>query len=168
MAILLIEAKKNLDTANLIEKVSALIQGPLAQLEEKATRIEEATASHKEALENATKELHGTLSSTSENIKKAILNVTKVSQDMPKATQPEGMHTYVNAVKTNVPPPLTRLLARGEAQARQILLDRHLYGEIDTLRGLTEAEPVAKAKLTLELIEKDGLTIPQGLTFQSA
>ncbi|KAG1816660.1 uncharacterized protein BJ212DRAFT_1480533 [Suillus subaureus] len=127
MAILLIEAEKNLDTANLIEKFSALIQGPIVQLEEKATRIEEATATHKEALENAVKELRGTLSNSSENIEKAVLNVTKASQDMPKATQPEGMHTYVNAVKTNAPPPLTKLLACGEAQARQILLDRHSY-----------------------------------------
>ena len=42
-------------------------------------------------------------------------------------------------------------------QARQILIDRRSYGEIDTLRGLTEAELVAKAKLTLELVEKDGV-----------
>lgn len=168
MAILLIEAEKNLDAANLIEKFTALIQGPIAQLEEKATRIEEATTTQIEALENAAKELRGTLSNSSESIEKAVQNVTKASQDMPKATHPEGMQTYANAVKTNAPPPLTKLLARGEAQARQILLDRRSYGEIDTLRGLTEAELVAKAKLTLELVEKDGFTIHQGLTFQSA
>ncbi|KAG2065429.1 hypothetical protein BDR04DRAFT_1161481 [Suillus decipiens] len=57
MAILLIEAEKNLDMANLIEKFAALIQGPIVQLEEKATRIEEATVTHKETLENAAKEL---------------------------------------------------------------------------------------------------------------
>ncbi|KAG2746891.1 hypothetical protein P692DRAFT_20738310, partial [Suillus brevipes Sb2] len=57
MAILLIEAEKNLNAANLIDKFSALIQGPIVQLEEKATRIEEATTTHKEALENAAKEL---------------------------------------------------------------------------------------------------------------
>jgi hypothetical protein len=111
MAILLIEAEKNLDAANLIEKFTNLIQGPITQLEEKAMRIEEATATHKEALENAAKELRGTLSNSSENIEKAILNVTKASQDMPKVTQPEGMHSYANAVKTNAPPPLTKLLA---------------------------------------------------------
>ncbi|KAG1767210.1 hypothetical protein EDD22DRAFT_773389 [Suillus occidentalis] len=36
------------------------------------------------------------------------------------------------------------------------------------LRGLTEAELVAKAKLILKLVEKDRIVIPLGLTFQSA
>jgi len=123
IAILLIEAEKNLDAANLIEKVSALIQGPIAQLEKKATRIEEATVAHKIALESAATELHGNLFNSSESIEKVVLNANKVSQDMPKVTQSEGMRTYANAAKSNAPPPLTKLLACSEAQARQILLD---------------------------------------------
>ncbi|KAG2128238.1 hypothetical protein DEU56DRAFT_714620, partial [Suillus clintonianus] len=76
--------------------------------------------------------------------------------------------SYANAVRTNISPPLSKLLARNEAQAKQILIDRRSYGEIDTLRELTEAELVTKAKLAIELVEKDGVTIPSGLSFQSA
>ncbi|KAG1794808.1 uncharacterized protein HD556DRAFT_1236238, partial [Suillus plorans] len=96
------------------------------------------------------------------------MNATTASLDHPKVKSPEGTRTYAHAARTNAPPPLTKILARSEAQARQILIDRRSFGEIDTLRGLTEAELVAKAKLTLELVEKDGVPIPQGLTFQSA
>ncbi|KAG2739588.1 hypothetical protein P692DRAFT_20756005 [Suillus brevipes Sb2] len=168
IAILLIEAEQNLDAAKLIEKVTSLIQGPITQLEEKAAKIAELTEAHKTALESAATELRGNLSNSSESIEKAVLNAATASQDHPTATHPEGTRTYASAVRTNAPPTLTKILARSDAQARQILIDRRSFGEIDTLRGLTEAELVAKAKLTLELVEKDGVVIPPGLTFRSA
>ncbi|KAG2113978.1 hypothetical protein DEU56DRAFT_919656 [Suillus clintonianus] len=172
MAIVLIEAEQNLDMAKLIEKIDALIQGPIAQLEEKAEEIAEATEMHKNALESAVSELRGNLHISSESIEKIVTNATRASQIEnqiePRAERPNGSQSYASVVRNEAPPQLTKILARSEAQAKQILIDKRTYGEVDSLRGLTEAELVAKAKLTIELVERDGTAIPPNIDFCSA
>jgi transcriptional regulator of met regulon len=173
MAILLLEAEQYLDATNLIDKITSLIDGPIAKLENKAEAIADLTESHKAALECAIVEARSQLHNSSESIERAMANVTMAATQLDdagttKARRPEGSYTYANAVQANIPAPLTKILARSEAQTRQILIDRRTTQEVNSLRELTEAELVAKATLTLELIAKEGTEIPPKLSFISA
>jgi len=132
MAILLLEAEQNLDAAKLIDKITELLEGPIALLEDKAELIVATMESHKAALESAVLEVRDQLCTSSEGIERAVVNATLASTQQnnerePNASGPEGPRTYANAVKSNTPPALMKILARSEAQTRQILIDRHSW-----------------------------------------
>jgi len=173
MAILLLEAEQNLDATILIDKITSLIEGPLALLEDKAEAIAEITETHKAALESAVLEVRDQLYNSSEGIERAVINASLIptqqrDPDTMTVKQPEGLHTYANAVRANAPPLLTKILARSEAQTRQILIDRRSLDQLTPLKALTEAELVAKATITIELLRKEGKEVPQDLSFLSA
>ena len=109
MAILLLEAEQNLNAAKLINKITELLEGPIALLEDKAELIAATTESHEAALESAMLEVRDQLYTSSEGIERAVVNATMAStqQDNEWALNvsvPEGPHTYANTVKSNTPP----------------------------------------------------------------
>ncbi|KAG2153358.1 hypothetical protein DEU56DRAFT_726959 [Suillus clintonianus] len=84
---------------------------------------------------------------------------------LPGSNRPQS---YAAVVKANPPLILTKALAKSEAHARQILIDRRSPLYSNTLRDLTEAQLVAKATLAIELMTKDDNNIPEGMVFLSA
>ncbi|KAG1888690.1 hypothetical protein F4604DRAFT_1521298, partial [Suillus subluteus] len=77
--------------------------------------------------------------------------------------------TYAAAAKSAIPGPLTKLLSRTEGQSRQILIDRRsLLMPKDLTSQLTEEQLVSKAKLALEMMNKDDIPTPKELSFISA
>jgi hypothetical protein len=59
-----------------------------------------------------------------------------------------------------MPAPLTRILARSEAQARQILISKRFLTSINSLQEITEAQLGAKAEMTIELLRNAGTEFP--------
>ncbi|KIK37781.1 hypothetical protein CY34DRAFT_92152, partial [Suillus luteus UH-Slu-Lm8-n1] len=67
-----------------------------------------------------------------------------------------------------MPTQLTRILARSEAQTRQILIDRRSILSPNSLKDLMEAQLVSKAAMALELMEQQNIEYPKELLFVSA
>ncbi|KAG1819395.1 hypothetical protein DFJ58DRAFT_850202 [Suillus subalutaceus] len=76
--------------------------------------------------------------------------------------------SYANVAQARQPKPDSSILARSEAQARQILVGRKSMSEISGLKDLTEAELVRKAKQALEGMKEGGLDVPQDASFTCA
>ncbi|KAG2072174.1 hypothetical protein BDR04DRAFT_1014175 [Suillus decipiens] len=76
--------------------------------------------------------------------------------------------TYASAAKTNILTALSKIIAKNEAQARQILIDRWSPIHVNSLHELTEAQLVVKATMAVELMAKMVEDTPKDLTFISA
>lgn len=172
IAYLIYEVDKDIDTENIIVKIKALIGGPIALLDEKVDTFAETLDAHKTKLENTITEVQANLQTSTEGLGKVVENVTTITANCRhspnSAAGSDGPKTYATAVKTNIPPPLTKVMTRNEAQSRHILVDRHSPVHPNSLRELTEAQLVKKASLAIELMEKESIETPKELTFISA
>lgn len=173
IAIVLYDAERAMDMTNIINKIETLIGGPLTIMVEKAEELALSTDKHKEALEEAVKEVRTNLSESLEGIDKATKSATQAIQNHTNTEAihngSEGPRTYAAAAKASIPGPLTKLLSRNEGQTRQILIDRRsLFMPKDATTQLTEAQLVTKAKLAIEMMNKDDIPTPDDLTFVSA
>ncbi|KAG2127208.1 hypothetical protein DEU56DRAFT_742502, partial [Suillus clintonianus] len=123
-------------------------------------------------MENTVKEVRSNIQESVEELVRAAKGASQVTSNQPHVcidnTGSNGPQTYAAAVKTNPPMILTKALAKSEAHARQILIDRRSPFYSNTLKDLTEAQLVAKATLAIELISKDDNNIPKDLVFLSA
>jgi hypothetical protein len=143
IAMVLYDAERMMDMTNIINKIKTLIGGPLTIMVEKAEELVQSTDKHKEALEEAVKEVHTNLSESLERIDKATKNATQAIQNRADSeivhNGSEGPRSYAAAAKVSIPGPLTKLLSRNEGQTRQILIDRRsLFMPKDAITQLTE------------------------------
>lgn len=60
-----------------------------------------------------------------------------------------------------------KALAKSEAQARQILIDRRSPLFANSLKDLTEAQLVAKATMAIEIMSKDNPEVPNKMAVLS-
>ncbi|KAG1731747.1 hypothetical protein EDB19DRAFT_1912340 [Suillus lakei] len=173
IAMVLYDAERTMDMTNIINKIKTLIGSPLTIMVEKAGELVQSTDKHKEALKEAVKEVHTNLSESLEGIDKATKSATQAIQNHTNAEAvcigSEGPRSYTVAVRASIPGPLTKLLSHNKGQTRQILIDRRsLFMPKDTTTQLTEAQLVTKAKLAIEMMNKDDIPMPDNLTFVSA
>ncbi|KAG2757768.1 hypothetical protein P692DRAFT_201858760 [Suillus brevipes Sb2] len=172
LAIMINEVDKEIDTEHIIDKTKALMGGPVATLDEKVDALADMMDSHRAELEKLVVEVRNNLQTSTEGLEKMVENATEVTNQTTPATTIEnrsnGPRSYADATRTNTSPPLTKLLARCEAQARQILIDRRSPLYANSLRELTEAQLVAKATMAVELMAKEKEDLPKDLSFISA
>lgn len=77
--------------------------------------------------------------------------------------------TYAAAARRNVPAAHTRVVARGDARRRQVLIDRDPKAAGDGIHNLSERELVKKATNALDNMGEDGADAPDGgVIFRSA
>jgi hypothetical protein len=172
LAIILHEAEQATDMVKVIDRIEALINGPIALLDEKVDVLADIASTHKTSMDNVVTEVRTQLNNSSEGIEKMVENATLRSAQQTSTSagkeRSEGPLSYAAAAKAGVPLALTKLLARSEAQSRQILIDRRSVLIANSLRELTEAQLVSKASTALELMEQNGIETPKELTFVSA
>ncbi|KIK36749.1 hypothetical protein CY34DRAFT_109403, partial [Suillus luteus UH-Slu-Lm8-n1] len=112
IAYLIYEVDKDIDTENIIAKIKALIGGPIALLDEKVDTFAETLDAHKTKLENTITEVRANLQTSTEGLGKVVENVTTTTANCRhspnSAAGSDGPKTYATAVKTNIPPPLTK------------------------------------------------------------
>jgi hypothetical protein len=120
-AIMTNEIDKEIDTEHIIDKTKTLMGGPVALLDEKVDALADMMDSHRTELEKLVVEVHNNLQSSTEGLEKMVENVTEVANQPAQAITSEqrsnGPRSYADAMRTNTSPPLTKLLARCEAQA---------------------------------------------------
>jgi gas vesicle protein len=157
-AFIIYEAQKDIDTEHIMEKVKALMGGPVATLDEKVDELEDVLAKYKREMEKTVKEVRDNIQTSIEELVKAAKDTSASVSPHPLTTSDapgsNGPRSYAAVVKTNVPPLLTKALAKSEAQSRQILIDRRSPLYANSLKDLTEAQLVAKANMAIELITK--------------
>ncbi|KAG1886671.1 hypothetical protein F4604DRAFT_1675544 [Suillus subluteus] len=141
IAILMNDIDQALDTDHLIDKICALMGGPIATLDEKIKTLEQFTEKHVTALDEAVTKRH------------------------PGS---DGPRSYASVTKAGIPAPLNKILAHSDAQARQILIDRRSVFASNTLKDLSESQLVAKATLALELMKEAGHATPDKISILSA
>ncbi|KAG1718726.1 hypothetical protein EDD22DRAFT_963688 [Suillus occidentalis] len=144
IAIILNEIEQTIDTNNIIDKLSALLGGPVATLDEKVDTLANLAESHATALEK-------TVTEVSKQLAESIVDIGKVAEKTSQTHThthqqneisnggSEGPRSYAAVTKTGIPAQLTKLLSCSEAQSRQILIDRRSYQEANDLKDLTEA-----------------------------
>ncbi|KAG2739812.1 hypothetical protein P692DRAFT_20755281, partial [Suillus brevipes Sb2] len=143
MAIIIHEAEKDLDMEKIIDKIDALIKGPIALLDEKVDTLAEIATTHKSTLAEVVTEVRTQLNNSSEDIGKIVESAKHAASSIPARS--DGPLSYATITKTGIPSPLTKILARSDAQDRQILIDRRSVLIANSLKELTEAQLVAKA-----------------------
>ncbi|KAG2742527.1 hypothetical protein P692DRAFT_20673938, partial [Suillus brevipes Sb2] len=175
IAIILNEIEQTIDTNNIIDKLSALLGGPVATLDEKVGTLANLAESHATALEKTVTEVSKQLAESIVDIGKAVEKTSQThthththQQNENSNGGSEGPRSYAAVTKTGIPAQLTKLLSRSEAQSRQILIDRRSYQEANDLKDLTEVQLVAKAELALELMSKAGIELPENIAILSA
>ncbi|KIK34515.1 hypothetical protein CY34DRAFT_17660 [Suillus luteus UH-Slu-Lm8-n1] len=143
MAIIIHEAEKDLDMEKIIDKIDALIKGPIALLDEKVDALAEIATTHKSTLSEVVTEVCTQLHNSSEDIGKIVESAKHASNPAPLRS--DGPLSYAAITKAGIPAPLTKILARSDAQDRQILIDRRSVLIANSLKDLTEAQLVVKA-----------------------
>ncbi|KAG1832875.1 hypothetical protein DFJ58DRAFT_750333 [Suillus subalutaceus] len=146
------EVQKNINAEEIIEKVGALMGGPVATLDEKVEAFEEVLEKYKSEMEKVITEVRTNFQTSTEELvkaaKSASTSVPQSGQTTDTTSGSNGPRSYAEAAKTNPSPILTKVLARSE--------------------DLTEAQLVAKAALAIELLTKDNEDTPTNLAFLSA
>jgi gas vesicle protein len=175
LAYLVHEVDKDIDTGNIITKIQDLMGGSIAALEEKVDQLEDTTKKQKEEIEKVIGEVSEKIKESTEKLGKTVEKAetistaqTQISQQTTHTQGSDGPKSYAAATKSNIVFSLKKILAKNEAQARQIMIDRRSPIHVNSLRELTEAQLVAKATLAIELMEKEGANIPKDLNFISA
>jgi hypothetical protein len=172
MAFVLFEIDREIDVQSIVQKIQALMGGPVATLDEKVDELEKTIEKHKSALEYTATEVSKQLNSAILNISQASENATAVRHNTPTShrdvTEQRGQRSYAAATKEGIPTPLVRVLARSEAQACQILIERRSLNFTNMLINLTEIQLVTKANLAVEAMTKEDTDIPQNIKFLSA
>ncbi|KAG1765682.1 hypothetical protein EDD22DRAFT_950984 [Suillus occidentalis] len=163
-AFIIYEAQKDIDMEHIIEKVKELMGGPVATLDEKVDELEDVLAKYKLEMEKTVKEVRDNIQTSVEELVKAAKDTSASVLPHPQTTSEapgsNGPRSYAAVVKTNVPPLLTKALAKSEAQSRQILIDRRSPLYTNSLKDLTEAQLVTKANMAIELITKGNKDTP--------
>lgn len=167
IALIIQEVDTEIDTENIIEKVKALIGGPIATLDEKVETLTETIDAQKKTLESIT-EVRTNLKTSAEDLEKIAGNMKSTTPQRTSNARSDGPRTFADAAKTNIPTPLTKVLARSEAQARQILVDRRSQLFTNSLKNLTEVQLVAKATLAVEQMTVEKIALPTSMNFISA
>ncbi|KIK35979.1 hypothetical protein CY34DRAFT_781156, partial [Suillus luteus UH-Slu-Lm8-n1] len=172
LAYVIYEAQKDINIEHVTDKVKALLGGPVATLDEKVDQLEDVIVKHRREMEKTVTEVRENIQSSMVELVKAVKDASTHNthpHNAPTETQrSDGSRSYAAAARANTPPLLTKVLAKSEAQSRQILIDRRSPFHANSLKDLTEAQLVAKATLAIELLTKDEVATPQGLTFLSA
>jgi len=175
LAYLVHEVDKDIDTVNIIMKIQGLMGGLVATLEEKVDQLEDTTKKQKEEIEKVIEEVSDKLRESTEKLGKAVEKAETISIAQTQPSQhamhmkgSDGPKSYMAAAKSNIVFSLKKILAKNEAQVRQILIDRQSPIHINSLRKLTEAQLVAKATLAIELMGREGVNIPKDLNVISA
>ncbi|KAG1851878.1 hypothetical protein DFJ58DRAFT_746220 [Suillus subalutaceus] len=174
-AFIIYEVQKDIDTEHIIEKVKALMGGPVATLDEKVDALEDVLVKYNKEMEKTVTEGHDNIQTTVEELAKAAksasANPPRHSQTTSDIPGSNGPRSYAAVTKSNTSPLLTKALAKSEAQSRQILIDRRSPLYANSLKDLTEAQLVAKATVAIKLITKDNEDnedMPKSLVFLSA
>ncbi|KIK42493.1 hypothetical protein CY34DRAFT_12340 [Suillus luteus UH-Slu-Lm8-n1] len=172
IAILLHEASQTSNIEQVLNKIEAMVKGPIVTLEANINTLSDLTTMHKAAFEGTTTEVRDQVNLTSKGIEKAVVVAIQKSNQQ-QANSPaalrgsDGQSTYVEAAKAGMPTQLTRILAQSEAQTRQILIDRRFILSPNSLKDLMEAQLVSKAAMALELMEQQNIEYPKELLFIS-
>jgi hypothetical protein len=115
--------------------------------------------------------VHNKLDESTEKLRKMVEKVeaptANCMQTGNRVKGSDGPKTYASTAKTNIPTALSKIIAKNEAQARQILIDRWSLIHVNSLCELTEAQLVAKAAMAVELMAKMVKDTPKDLTFIS-
>ncbi|KAG2739613.1 hypothetical protein P692DRAFT_201873047 [Suillus brevipes Sb2] len=158
------EVEQTINTNQLVEKITALMGGPIATLDKKVEALSEFTDKQTTALDKAMNEVREHITESSNGLEKAIEGAIQAK----KTETPSGPLSYASVTKTGMPTPLTRLLSCSEAQARQILISKRFITGVNTLRDLTEVQLVAKAEIAIELLKNSGMALLTNMAVLSA
>ncbi|KAG2110709.1 hypothetical protein DEU56DRAFT_749773, partial [Suillus clintonianus] len=142
-------------------------------------RLEKAADAHDgkiAALDSFVNEVRDSIDSAMARLEKAVEKTVEATHETniethatnPDSTNMNQARTYSNALQSRLPKPDSSTLARSEAQARQILVDRKSLSETSGLKDLSEAELVRKANKALEDMKADKKDVPQDAAFTSA
>ncbi|KAG2133230.1 uncharacterized protein EDB93DRAFT_1254897 [Suillus bovinus] len=171
-AFILHEDSQTCGINNILTKVDSLIKNPIEKLENNVKALTQLVEMQKTTMEETVKEVHNQMNMSPEGIEKALESaIQKTNQQSRLQTElrgSEGPRTYADAIKAGTPAQLTKILARNEAQTRQILIDRRSLLSPNSLRDLTESQLVTKASMALELMTQQNIKYPQDLSFVSA
>jgi hypothetical protein len=162
------EIEQTINTNRLVDKITALMGGPIATLDEKVEALSEFTEKQTAALDKAMNEVRDHITVSSKGIEKAVEGAIQAKHTETLPNQSKGPISYASVTKTGMPAPLTRILSRSEAQAKQILISKRFITGINTLRDLTEAQLVAKAGMAIELLKNTGADLPVNMAIISA
>jgi hypothetical protein len=131
LAYLVHEVDEDIDTGNIIMKIQDLMGGPIAALEEKVDQLEDMTKKQKEEIEKVIGEVSEKLKESTEKLGKMVEKAetistvqTQISQQTMHTQGSDGPKSYAAAAKSNIVFSLKKILAKNEAQARQIMIDR--------------------------------------------
>jgi hypothetical protein len=158
LALMIHDVNSDLDTENVISTIKTFLGGPIATLDKKVDQFEDTVKAHKETTEKTIEEVCNKLDESTEKLGKMVEKVEALTANCMQTANgvkgSDGPKTYASAAKTNIPTALSKIIAKNEAQARQILIDRRSPIHVNSLRELTEAQLVAKATMAVELMAK--------------
>ncbi|KAG1879041.1 hypothetical protein F4604DRAFT_1998595 [Suillus subluteus] len=172
IAIILNEVEQTIDTNNIIIKLAALLGGLVATLDEKmdtfTTSVDKQIEVLEKTVQEVSKQLENSVTGLGEAVEQVTLLPKQAQQNTEENSESQGPCSYAVATKMGIPTPLTKLLSRSEAQARQILIDRRSLQSNNDLKELTEVQLVTKAELALELMSKARTKLLENISILSA
>lgn len=115
-------------------------------------------------------EIHGATEKFTTAAQEVIDNIPEPTptQDSNPATQPEPSMSYAAKTRQSIPPAHAAAISKGNANEKQVLVERAPGIEDNGLSDLTEKELVEKAKTSLDLMGIFAKDQPEGTTFVAA